>query len=406
MYANKPSAFTPRFVSQPYPPLPPAPALWSLQDAFTAYADHDGHLYVAEGHVRFLDRAAFQKYLRYQRAIGGTPGQLAALHRIIKTGLPPCVGPVASAPSETTVEQLLTGSPSEDGIIRLGTLRVRESDYAKFRVLQTTLCERNREALDLLFHMEHAREDVTFRITDEHEIVERKRNVVAWNPRIASWDAVNGVRISPSTTALREEAHWAAGELGEVLAGIPSTYFGNFEEQRLIEGVEARDLAILGQPRRESYFGNFFPVIGIDSTTPQLSVKYGSGVWESVTPPWSLTGRVLSVDETSAIVATGPEGANRDDLVRLNLQQLSLGLYGIDNARALLANAAEQHDTATVRVTESGGVVYENDQQRRRLLRDALEGFPVRMKYPEPLHLLGEAPSGIGHPARAQGHEQ
>jgi hypothetical protein len=204
-----------------------------------------------------------------QNRIGGTELQLAALHQIVTTGSMPYAGPASRAPSGTTVDKLLYEhdlTPDARGFINMGTLLVHEDDYQKFCDLQTKLCKRNPEARDLLFHMEHAREELEFRVTKEHEAFHQPSgNILSWNPKAASWDAVNQARVPPSTTALHEETHWAAGELADVLAAIPSGHFGDFEEKRVTEGAEARDMEHLGYTKRESHFGNFFPVSGIDS---------------------------------------------------------------------------------------------------------------------------------------------
>jgi hypothetical protein len=87
------------------------------------------------------------------------------------------------------------------------------------------------------------------------------------------------------------------------------------------------------------------------------------------------TGKVLGISDKSAIFATRGQGNRLEDRVKISLEHLAFGMRGVENARALLDDAADHGDTATVRVTTRGGVVYEKEQQKHRLRREARQGI-------------------------------
>ncbi|HTJ26471.1 MAG TPA: hypothetical protein VMA36_09915 [Candidatus Limnocylindria bacterium] len=371
-------------MSRPYTPLPPAPAGWSLNDAFDATTDDEGHHYV--GNLRFVDQRMFEHYVDDQRAIGGTPEQLAMLHKVITTNETPYQEPVTPAPRGTTVDQLLDVSgktPDAEGYYHLGSLRVHAYEHETFSKLQRGLSERNPEALDLLYHMEHTPEQpLTFRASTavpESAYVHEERTLY-WNPNLATRDAENGARVSPDTTALHEEAHWAIGDAGDVLAAIPSGFYGDREEQRAVEGTENRDMAILDRKPRESHFGEKFPVNRIDTINATLELEQ-QGAKGYAAAPWNRHGRVIEVADDMTTLAVRGNGTNPNDQLKINTEHLSHGMHDLDNAVALLEDARAHNDTIHIGITKDARVLYENPAQQERLHDNP---HPT-MRYPQPL---------------------
>jgi hypothetical protein len=106
---------------------------------------------------------------------------------------------------------------------------------------------------------------------------------------------------------------------------------------------------------------------------------------------------VLWVRGNEAAIATRGTGSNLNDQLKVNLEQLSYCMHGVDNARALLTDAVRHNDSATVRVT-SEGLVYDNRQQKARLTREAATGATPQMIYPKPLNLSDGAPTASHGP--------
>lgn len=415
MYGSGPSTSTAPSVSRPYRRLRAAPEGWSL-DSIRAAAlmDQQGHVYVGgqDGLLRFGQRQDFEDFMSNQQR-GLTPERLAVLYQIVEKRRIPYSGPVSQAPDGTTVEALLPKNglrTDANDMIHLGTLRVHQADYGVFRDVQLRLAERNPEAVDLLYHMQHAREAVTFRTTNEPEAFhETNGNILQWNPRVASRDAMNEARVPPSTALLHEEAHWAVGAAGDLLASIPSISFGDFEEQRVMhmDGAEVRDLRKLRDslgdrydPRhsrlgpRASHYGSSLPVRDIDSVDSSIEIKRGRNTyWEHAPEGWGQAGKVLDVTRTSATFATRGQGTNLDDRVSVKLDDLGFGMGGRDNAFALLGDAKANGDSASVKLT-SKGIEYTNPQQKARFVRETAAGRPPQMTYPDkPMDLDRPLPS-------------
>jgi len=203
-------------LSEPYAPLAPAPAGFTLDRALAATVDPAGTYHV--GKLSFADRQSYNDFKAAQTDLGGTPAQLATLHALETTGVAPRSEPMQPAPPGTTAAQLLdvTGkTPNAAGFYELGTLRVQKDEYPAFAALQTGLTARNPEALAALYHMEHAPDQpVTFRVTGDDDRNDRFQpgdanqpggNTISWNPHTMIRDAFNGARVAPDTIRKRLE---------------------------------------------------------------------------------------------------------------------------------------------------------------------------------------------------------
>jgi hypothetical protein len=315
-------------VTVPYQPVRAAPAGSSLEDLLEI-TQLNGHPRV--GKLSFASEQTYGDYVRSQRRLPrlmekinadyaerGKRGlynpddQLAMLHHVTNV---PFASPhhyfnrkLTPAPRGTTVDRLLTSSrlPNANGNYELGTLRVHETEYSAFAELQRELCGRNPDALALLYHMRNAQDGpVTFRVTNERPtLYQLRENTLYWNPNQAGIDP-HGVTVPPSTTALHEEAHWAGRRYAVILANIPDEHFSTLEESRVIHSVERRDAAILNRPERRTHQGRVFNVLGINSTTPELTCEIRDARWPeqrmAVRAGFRQSGRIVEADATGTI---------------------------------------------------------------------------------------------------------
>ncbi len=390
-------------MSEPYAPLAPAPAGFTLDRALAATVDPAGTYHV--GKLSFADRQSYNDFKAAQTDLGGTPVQLATLHALETTGVAPRSEPMQPAPPGTTAAQLLdvTGkTPNAAGFYELGTLRVQKDEYPAFAALQTGLVARNPEALAALYHMEHAPDQpVTFRVTGDDDRNDRFQpgdanqpggNTISWNPHTMIRDAFNGARVAPDTAALHEETHWAARDVGDTLASIPAGAWDNHEEERVIEGSEARDMKLLGREPRHSHFGYALPTDRIDSITPSLTVTQ-NGTSREMHAPYQQQGRVIGVSGDTTTIAIRGDGSQPDHRIDLETEQLSLAMNGIDNAKALLSDARQHGDVISIQLTNDGKMIYTDVAQQTRLQAQP----DPNLHYPEPMHDVARPAVAVPH---------
>jgi hypothetical protein len=370
-------------------PLPDAPKGFRLHDALTATADSAKHYHC--GKLEFEDRKSYREFVSNQLAIGGTPQQLATLYAVETTGKPPQMDPVKPAPAGTTTDKLLDVSdkkPDHAGYYHLGTLRVKEGEFKQFAELQKNICDKNPEALDTLYHMQHAPEPVTFRVTkdnDRNDRFEPDTNTIYWNPHTAVRDGGNHSRVPPSTAALHEETHWAIrGTVGDTLGGIPDKKYTDWNEKAVIEGVETRDLKLRGLDARDTHHGHVLAVTELDSVAPSLTVKQ-NGTEREMRAPFKQSGRVIEVNEktgTTTIAVRG-EGSLPEHRMEFKTEQLKWAMGSKDHETNVLLEGAKSHkDTISLQITNDGRVVYENPAQEQRLHDHPQPGvkFPKAME--------------------------
>jgi len=388
--------------SSPYAPLPDAPKGWGLKDALHGTKDDKGHVHC--GKLDFPDQKSFNDFSSLQWGLGGTKEQLATLHYIETTGKTPLSEPVKSAPAGTSVDKLLDVSnktPDNAGFYNLGTLRVKADEYQQFATLQKELCKKNPEALDTLYHMEHApasEKPLTFRVTSDQDRNDRyddKTNTISWNPNTSVRDKDSGGRVTPATAALHEETHWAQrGRVADTLERIPDAKYTSWSEKAVIDGSEKRDLALRGLPPRTSHDGDGLNVKGIDSVTPSLTVKQNGGERE-VRAPFQQSGRIIEVDKKAGtvVMAVRGEGNAPEHRMEFKTEQLNFAAMGDNAARTnLLLEGAKYHkDTVSLQITNDGRVLYSDPAQEKRIHDNPQPG----VEFPKPMQAIGAAPAAV-----------
>ena len=358
-------------MSNPYPPLAAAPKEFTLEAALKATVSHDGSYHCRK--LDFANRREYNDFASAQRALGGTPNQLATLHHIETSGHAPHTGPMEAAPKGTTVHDLLDVSkktPDAQGFYHLGTLLVHKDEMRHFNALQHDLTARNPEALAALYHMEHAPDkNVTFRVTSDTDRGDRfdpNTNTIYWNPNTMVRDAFDKERVSAASAALHEEMHWAGRDVGSTLQKIPAGNWENREEKRVIEGTEARDMMAQHRALRHSHYGWALSTDKVDSITPSLTTTQ-NGVTREMRAPYAQSGHVMSInnDGTTTFAIRG-EGKHPDHQVAYKTEQLSLAMGGQPNAQHVLRDALAHKDSVTFQLTSDGKMLYSDPAQHQR----------------------------------------
>ncbi len=393
-------------MSNPYPALAPAPNNFTLDVALRATVSQNETYHC--GKLEFANRREYNDFASAQRALGGTPDQLATLHYVETTGHAPHTGPMNVPPKGTTVHDLLDVSqkiPDARGFYHLGTLLVHKDEMQQFGALQHDLTLRNPEALSALYHMQHAPDKaVTFRVTGDADRGDRfdpNTNTIYWNPHTMIRDAYNTHRVSAATAALHEETHWAGRDVGNTLQRIPAGNWDNREEKRVIEGTEARDMMAQHRAQRHSHYGWALASDTIDSIMPSLTVTQ-HGVTREAHAPYVASGRVMSVDaDGTTTIAIRGDGTHPDHRITFKTEQLSLAMDGESNARNTLRNAAMHKDTVTLQLTSDGKLLYSDSaqQQRQTARPDPTFSYPTQMRAinesEAPIHARQES-TGVG----------
>lgn len=378
-------------MSNPYQPLAPAPKEFTLDEALKATVAKDGTYHC--GKLEFPNQRDYNDFVAGQRALGGTPQQLATLNYVETNGHAPHMGAMEAAPKGTKVEDLLDvkgKTPDANGFYHMGTLLVHKDEIKQFDALQRDATARNPEALNALYHLEHAPDkDVTFRVTKDNDRGDRydpNTNTIYWNPHTMIRDAYNKEPVSAETAGLHEVGHWAGRDVGQTLQRIPAGKWENMEEKRVIEGVEARDMALQHRAPRHSHYGWPLPTDKIDSITPSLTTTQ-NGVTREMHAPYTQSGHVMSVnnDGTTTIAIRG-DGKHPDHQVTYKTEQLSLAMGGQDPAR-VLSDAISHKDTVQFQLTADGKMLYSDPAQQQRQAGPAHDpGF----KYPDQMYATHE----------------
>jgi hypothetical protein len=379
-------------------PLPEAPKGWHLHDALKATVDENKHYHC--GKLEFENQKMYREFVQSQLAIGGTPQQMATLYAVETTGKPPNMDPVKPAPPGTTADTLLDVSdkkPDSAGFYHLGTLRVQKDEFKQFEALQKDICAKNPEALDTLYHMEHAPQPVTFRVTkdsDRNDRFDPNTNTIYWNPHTAVRDGgeTKG-RVPAATAALHEETHWAIrGPVGDTLGGIPDKHYSDWNEKAVMDGAETRDLALRGLPPRTTHnSGHILATDHIDSVSPSLTMTQ-NGKEREVKAPFSQSGRVIDVDDkkgTTTIAVRG-DGKEPEHRMEFKTEQLNLAMGDKPHQTHVLLEGAKKHgDTVNLQITGDGRVIYSNPAQEQRLADHPEPG----VKFPKPMEPVAMAPA-------------
>jgi hypothetical protein len=279
---------------------------------------------------------------------------------------------------------------------------VKEGEFEQFAALQKDICAKNPEALDTLYHMEHAPQPVTFRVTkdsDRNDRFDPNTNTIYWNPDTAVRDGGNKSRVPPSSAALHEETHWAIrGPVGDTLAAIPDKKYTDWNEKAVMDGVETRDLQLRGLPPRDTHRGHVLPVDGIESVAPSLTVKQND-VEREVRAPFKQSGRVIEVNDktgTTTIAVRG-DGSVPEHRMEFKTEQLNWAMGSKPGQTHVLLEGAKNHnDTVSLQITGDGRVLYSNPAQEQRLNEHPEPGI----KFPKPMEpevlAAAKVPAGVG----------
>ena len=387
-------------MSEPYAPTSPAPKDFTLDKALAHTVSHDGHYHC--GKLDFSSRAEYLAFQSAQKAIGGTPEQLAILHQIETTGKIPRQEAVEPAPKGTTVDQLLDlkgQKPDKDGYYHFGNLQVKQDEYQRFADLQREACK-NPEALAQLYHMENSTgKALTYRVhhgEDRNDRYDPGTNTIHVDDTTAIRDAFNKTTVPVVTAAIHEQTHMLGRDGIQTLQGIPAGNHENMEEKRAIEGAEARDMSLRHNPQRHSHYGWTLNVRGIESKTPSMTVEE-NGAQKDVKAPYSLSGTFGESKDGFTTVHVAADGKTPAHDVKVNTEQLSLAMGGEQSkANPVIADARDHKDPVKIELTNDGRMLYGSPTQQARL-----EQHPSRgVDYPDAMRAVREQqsrePVGVG----------
>jgi len=372
-------------MSEPYAKTPPAPKDFTLDKALQHTVSTDGHYHC--GKLDFQNRADYLSFETAQRAIGGKPEQLAILHAVETTGKIPRQEATAPAPAGTTVEGMLDlkGQKADaQGFYHLGNMQVKQTEYERFADLQREACK-DPEGLAQLYHMQNSSgKPLTYRVhhgEDRNDRYEPGSNTIHVDDTTAVRDAFNGTTVPVVTAAMHEQGHMLGREGISTLQGIPAGNYENMEEQRVIEGPEARDMALRHHPARHSHYGSVVNVHGLDSRKPALTVEE-NGREKIESAPLKLTGTVGESKDGWTKFNVPADGKTPAHEIKLKTEELSLAMGGTQaQAKPVLADAHKHNDTATVELTADGRMLYQNTAQQTRLHAHPVPGveYPAAM---------------------------
>jgi hypothetical protein len=379
------------------PPVPPMPAGTSLHELITPKGPADANGMFHLGSLE-LDKNQLAVFQASQKALGGATGnaeQLATLWSVEHGHLPESE-PVAKAPAGTTVDSLVKPAggmtPDANGDIHLGRLSLKPADLPQFEALQRNLAAKNPEAVDTLYKLENGDRDYKLNLNDvgNNTFDPSKGNVISWDPHKDLRDQFNKSELPPKVAGFHEEGHATGSPMvSATLHGIPDKMYSNLEEKRVIEGPEAREMAILGLPPRHSHIGAAYPVPTIDSTKPELTVTQ-NGKDHTVGAGYQQTGKIAGTDANHVSIDVG-----RGQQVQLKTNELAGFMGSPGNASAVLNDAKAHGDTATFAISKDGKVTYENPQQLQRF-------FEAQNQHVDPGYKLLATPAAVESPQQAR----
>lgn len=164
-------------------------------------------------------------------------------------------------PGMTTIERALQPSATTGRYIAFGTLHVSRKIAASFERAERYL-SRDREAIAILYRLEHAKHVISVRsCADGNDRFEKE--TIVWDTHSALRTTSNGYQ-TPALGLLHEEDHAlesiAYPSRMQRLQQKSDPRYDNLEEKRVIRGVERRAALQLGEGVRSDHRGTTYKV--------------------------------------------------------------------------------------------------------------------------------------------------